>query len=82
MFSGSPCWTLASSSPLGFSCLLSLEEVNDTQLVCQTGSSNQTGEVAVRVLFGKAERKVPGVLFRYLDDPVITDAAPAESFYA
>ncbi|XP_075882893.1 plexin-B3 isoform X3 [Nelusetta ayraudi] len=59
-----------------------LEEVNDTQLVCQTGSSNQTGEVTVRVLFGKAERKVPGVLFRYLDDPVITDAAPSESFYA
>ncbi|KAM9351259.1 plexin-B3 [Symphorus nematophorus] len=59
-----------------------LEEVNDTQLVCQTGSTNQTGGVPVRVLFGKAERTVPSVMFRYLDDPVITDAMPAESFHA
>uniref|UniRef100_A0A8P4G3B7 Plexin B3 n=1 Tax=Dicentrarchus labrax TaxID=13489 RepID=A0A8P4G3B7_DICLA len=59
-----------------------VEEVNDTQLVCQTGSSNQTGGVPVRVLFGKAERTVPSVTFRYLDDPAITDATPAESFYA
>ncbi|XP_065817425.1 plexin-B3 [Labrus bergylta] len=59
-----------------------VEEVNDTQLVCQTGSINQTGGVPVRVFFGKAERTVPGVSFRYLDDPVITDVTPAESFYA
>ncbi|XP_041860181.1 plexin-B1 [Melanotaenia boesemani] len=57
-------------------------EVTDTRLVCQTGTSNQTGGVPVRVLFGKAERTVPNVNFRYLDDPVITDATPAESFYA
>uniref|UniRef100_A0A3Q3WDU9 Plexin-B1 n=1 Tax=Mola mola TaxID=94237 RepID=A0A3Q3WDU9_MOLML len=59
-----------------------VEEVNDSQLVCQTGSSNQTGEVTVRVRFGKAERTIPNVTFHYLDDPVITDATPAESFYA
>lgn len=59
-----------------------MEEVNDTQLVCQTGSSNQTGGVTVQVFFGKAERTIPNVTFRYLDDPVITDATPAESFYA
>ncbi|XP_028265419.1 plexin-B1 [Parambassis ranga] len=59
-----------------------VEEVNDTQLVCQTGSSNRTVGVPVRVLFGKAERTVPNVTFRYLDDPVITDATPAESFFA
>ncbi|XP_054475843.1 LOW QUALITY PROTEIN: plexin-B1 [Anoplopoma fimbria] len=58
-----------------------VEEVTDSQLVCQTGPSNQTGEVTLRVLFGKAERTVPSVTFRYLDDPVITDATPAESFY-
>ncbi|XP_037628566.1 plexin-B1 [Sebastes umbrosus] len=57
-------------------------EVKDSQLVCQTGPSNQTGAVKLRVLFGKAERTVPNVTFRYLDDPVITDATPAESFYA
>uniref|UniRef100_A0A4W6EKG8 Plexin-B1 n=1 Tax=Lates calcarifer TaxID=8187 RepID=A0A4W6EKG8_LATCA len=67
----------SSSAPL-----LRVEEVNDTQLVCQTGSSSRTGGVTVRVLFGKAERTVPNVTFRYLDDPVITDAVPAESFYA
>lgn len=61
---------------------ISLEEVNDTQVVCQTGSGNQTGGVIVRVLFGKAARTIPGVLFRYFDDPIITDARPAESFYA
>ncbi|XP_047441531.1 plexin-B1 [Mugil cephalus] len=59
-----------------------VEEVNGTHLVCQTGASNRTGEVPVRVLFGKAERTVPNLTFQYLDDPVITDAAPAESFYA
>uniref|UniRef100_A0A8C9XNC5 Plexin B3 n=1 Tax=Sander lucioperca TaxID=283035 RepID=A0A8C9XNC5_SANLU len=59
-----------------------VEEVTDTQLVCQTGPSNQTGGVTLRLLFGKAERTVPNVTFRYLDDPVITDATPAESFYA
>uniref|UniRef100_A0A672ZYP3 Plexin B3 n=1 Tax=Sphaeramia orbicularis TaxID=375764 RepID=A0A672ZYP3_9TELE len=58
-----------------------VEEVNDTQLVCQTGSSNHTGDVMIRVFFGKAERIVPDVAFRYLDDPVITDATPSESFY-
>lgn len=63
-------------------CLLSVEEVNDTQLVCQTGSSSQTGGVTVRVLFGKAERIVPNITFHYLDDPVITDAMPPESYYA
>ncbi|CAF89982.1 unnamed protein product, partial [Tetraodon nigroviridis] len=36
----------------------------------------------VRVLFGKAERAIGSVRFRYLDDPVITEASPAESFYA
>lgn len=68
--------------PFGSSCLLSLEEMNDTQLVCQTGSSNQTGKATVRVLFGKAERNLSGVQFHYLDDPVVTDATPAESYYA
>ncbi|XP_017260716.1 plexin-B3, partial [Kryptolebias marmoratus] len=59
-----------------------LNEVNDSQLVCETSSSNQTLSASVRVFFGKAERTVPNITFRYLDDPVITDATPAESFYA
>ncbi|XP_015824262.3 plexin-B3 [Nothobranchius furzeri] len=59
-----------------------LNEVKDSQLVCETSSSNRTSPVPVRVFFGKAERTVPNIPFRYLDDPVITDATPAESFYA
>ncbi|XP_061758753.1 plexin-B3 isoform X1 [Nerophis ophidion] len=59
-----------------------LEEVSDKQLVCQTPSRNQTGKVLVRVLFGKAERSSPNVTFRYVEDPVITNATPTESFYA
>ncbi|KAG7519548.1 hypothetical protein JOB18_011235 [Solea senegalensis] len=59
-----------------------VEEVTDSQLVCRTGSSPRVGGVSVRVLFGKAERSIPNVSFRYLDDPVITNAKPAESFYA
>ncbi|XP_054644366.1 plexin-B3 isoform X1 [Dunckerocampus dactyliophorus] len=59
-----------------------VEEVSDSQLVCQTLARNQTGKVPIRVLFSKAERSIPNVTFRYVDDPVITDASPAESFYA
>ncbi|XP_056278000.1 plexin-B1 [Pseudoliparis swirei] len=66
---------------LGLQPCFILEEVTDSQLVCQTGPSNQTADVSLRVFFGKAERTVPNVTFRYLDDPVITDATPAESFY-
>ncbi|XP_045069099.1 plexin-B3-like [Coregonus clupeaformis] len=58
-----------------------VEEVNGTHLVCRTSPSNQTAELTVRVLFGKAERRVPGQVFRYMEDPVITKAFPAESFY-
>ncbi|XP_045569861.1 plexin-B3 [Salmo salar] len=58
-----------------------VEEVNGTHLVCRTSPSNQTAELTVRVLFGKAERSVPGQVFHYMEDPVITEAFPAESFY-
>ncbi|XP_029574130.1 plexin-B3 isoform X2 [Salmo trutta] len=58
-----------------------VEEVNGTHLVCRTSPSNQTAELTVRVLFGKAERSVPGQVFHYMEDPVITAASPAESFY-
>ncbi|KAK5873239.1 hypothetical protein PBY51_018300 [Eleginops maclovinus] len=59
-----------------------MEQVSHSQLVCETGRSNRTGAVSLRLLFGQAERTVANVSFRYLDDPVITDASPAESFYA
>ncbi|XP_034004065.1 plexin-B3 [Trematomus bernacchii] len=59
-----------------------MEQVSHSQLVCETGRSNRTGPVSLRLLFGQAERTVANASFRYLDDPVITDASPAESFYA
>lgn len=58
-----------------------MEEVEDSQLVCQTAPSNSTSEVEVQVFFGKAVRN-HSVKFGYRDDPVITEASPSESFYA
>uniref|UniRef100_A0A6Q2XSY0 Sema domain-containing protein n=1 Tax=Esox lucius TaxID=8010 RepID=A0A6Q2XSY0_ESOLU len=52
--------------------------VSGTHLLCRTSPSNQTGEVSVSVLFGKAERIVPGKRFCYMEDPVITDAFPKQ----
>lgn len=56
-------------------------EVSDTRLICRTSHSNQTGKVLVKVVFGKAERILDRFLFSYMEDPVITDASPTESFY-
>uniref|UniRef100_A0A671KPH6 Plexin-B1-like n=1 Tax=Sinocyclocheilus anshuiensis TaxID=1608454 RepID=A0A671KPH6_9TELE len=58
-----------------------LNEVSDTRLICRTSHSNQTGRVPVKVVFGKAERLLDSVLYSYMEDPVITDATPMESFY-
>ncbi|XP_062855287.1 plexin-B3 [Trichomycterus rosablanca] len=58
-----------------------VEGVSDTQLVCRTSHSNETAKMPVRVQFGKAVRTVGNDFFHYLEDPVITDANPAESFY-
>uniref|UniRef100_A0A673GS66 Plexin-B3-like n=1 Tax=Sinocyclocheilus rhinocerous TaxID=307959 RepID=A0A673GS66_9TELE len=55
--------------------------LSDTWLICRTSHSNQTGRVPVKVVFGKAERILDSVLFSYMEDPVITDATPVESFY-
>ncbi|XP_016323790.1 plexin-B1-like [Sinocyclocheilus anshuiensis] len=58
-----------------------INEVSDTRLICRTSHSNQTGRVPVKVVFGKAERILDSVLFSYMEDAVITDATPTESFY-
>uniref|UniRef100_A0A8C2KNK1 Plexin-B1 n=1 Tax=Cyprinus carpio TaxID=7962 RepID=A0A8C2KNK1_CYPCA len=57
------------------------EQMSDTRLICRTSHSNQTGRMSVKVVFGKAERILDSVLFSYMEDPVITDATPTESFY-
>ncbi|XP_033825079.1 plexin-B3 [Periophthalmus magnuspinnatus] len=59
-----------------------VEEVTDSQLVCQTGTSNRTGGASVSVFFGKAERMVPNGAFKYMDDPVVTRVEPGESYQA
>uniref|UniRef100_A0AAY5F354 Plexin-B1 n=1 Tax=Electrophorus electricus TaxID=8005 RepID=A0AAY5F354_ELEEL len=59
-----------------------VNQVSDTQLVCRTSHSNQTAALPVSVLFGQKAKKIVGnVVFHYLEDPVITDATPVESFY-
>ena len=68
--------------PPSMTCgVLRVEQVNDTRLVCRTGPSKGSADVPVRVVIGRSERTVPDALYRYLDDPVITDASPSESFY-
>uniref|UniRef100_A0A8C1D686 Plexin-B1 n=1 Tax=Cyprinus carpio carpio TaxID=630221 RepID=A0A8C1D686_CYPCA len=57
------------------------QSMSDTRLICRTSHSNQTGRMSVKVVFGKAERFLDSVLFSYMEDPVITDATPTESFY-
>uniref|UniRef100_A0A8C1NV03 Plexin-B1 n=1 Tax=Cyprinus carpio TaxID=7962 RepID=A0A8C1NV03_CYPCA len=72
----------ASCICLSFLFLFSISnEVSDTRLICRTSHSNQTGRMSVKVVFGKAERFLDSVLFSYMEDPVITDATPTESFY-
>ncbi|XP_051525586.1 plexin-B1-like [Myxocyprinus asiaticus] len=58
-----------------------IDGVSDTRLICRTSYSNQTGNVPVKVLFGRAERIVGTVLFSYMEDPIIIDVTPTESFY-
>lgn len=58
-----------------------IKEVSDTRMICHTSHANQTGKVLLRVVFGKAERILSNVLFSYMEDPLITDADPTESFY-
>uniref|UniRef100_A0A8C5ABY0 Plexin B3 n=1 Tax=Gadus morhua TaxID=8049 RepID=A0A8C5ABY0_GADMO len=58
-----------------------VEQVSDSRLVCRTGPSEGSADVPVRIVIGRSERTVADALYRYLDDPVITDASPSESFY-
>lgn len=63
-------------------CPLSIQEVLDSQLLCQTTYSPHPQDVSVQILFGKTVRSIPNLSFRYMEDPIITDATPSESFYA
>ncbi|MBN3325816.1 PLXB1 protein, partial [Atractosteus spatula] len=55
-------------------------EVLDDRIECHTGHSNFTGELIVAVRYGSNERQLEGTLYRYTENPNITQAAPARSF--
>ncbi|CAL9702799.1 unnamed protein product [Knipowitschia caucasica] len=67
---------------LGLKPCFIVDEVTDSQLVCQSEPSNRTGGVSVSVFFGSAQRNVPNGAFKYMDDPRITDVQPGESYQA
>ncbi|KAI5612368.1 plexin-B1 isoform X2, partial [Silurus asotus] len=65
----------------GVPCILiSSPEMDDEQLACVTSGSNRTGNHAVTVWFGRAERHLQGPFYHYTPDPNITSAAPSKSF--
>lgn len=56
-------------------------DIQGEHIVCRTNQSLQVGEFPVSVFYGKAERRLDGVLYQYTEDPSITSAAPSTSFY-
>ncbi|XP_026776837.2 plexin-B1 [Pangasianodon hypophthalmus] len=65
----------------GVPCMLtSSPELDDEQIACVTGGSNRTGDHAVTVWFGRAERHLLDTFYHYTPDPNITGAAPSKSF--
>lgn len=61
-------------------CSLSSSELQDDWLQCQTGPSNVTAELTVRLRYGQNERRLQGTLYYYTEDPNITQAGPPKSF--
>lgn len=60
--------------------ICSSPEPDDEQITCVTSGSNRTGDHAVTVWFGRAERHLQDTFYRYTPDPNITRAAPSKSF--
>lgn len=60
--------------------LCSSSEQHDDHVECVTGGNNRTGDSAVTVRFGKAQRRLQEVNYRYTPDPNVTNAVPAKSF--
>uniref|UniRef100_A0A8C5H9E6 Plexin-B1 n=1 Tax=Gouania willdenowi TaxID=441366 RepID=A0A8C5H9E6_GOUWI len=54
--------------------------IQEDQIRCLTRRSNRTGEHAITVRFGGAERHLQGVVYHYTPNPNITKAAPSKSF--
>ncbi|XP_073669055.1 plexin-B1 isoform X3 [Paramisgurnus dabryanus] len=63
----------------GVPCHIYSEQHND-RVECVTGGNNRTGESAVTVRFGKAQRHLSKVYYHYTPDPNVTNAVPSKSF--
>lgn len=54
--------------------------IHEDEIRCLTRGSNRTGEHAIIVRFGGAERHLQGMAYHYTPNPNITLAAPSKSF--
>ncbi|XP_041130451.1 plexin-B1-like [Polyodon spathula] len=61
-------------------CVIS-SELQEDWLQCQTGPSNVTAELTVRLRYGQNERQLQSTLYYYTEDPIITQAGPPKSFF-
>ncbi|XP_059397388.1 plexin-B1-like isoform X5 [Carassius carassius] len=64
----------------GVPCYISPKQYNSERVECVTGGRNRTGESGVTLRFGRAERHLQDVLYKYTPDPNVTHAAPSRSF--
>ncbi|KAK3547358.1 hypothetical protein QTP86_018944 [Hemibagrus guttatus] len=65
----------------GVPCILtSSPQLDDEQIACVTSGSNRTGNHAVTVWFGRADRHLQDTFYHYTPDPNITNATPSKSF--
>ncbi|XP_067093381.1 plexin-B1 [Osmerus mordax] len=58
----------------------SISSVQESSVVCVTGSSNRTSEHRVTLHYSNSHRHLHDMPYRYTPDPNITNAAPAKSF--
>ncbi|KAK7884780.1 hypothetical protein WMY93_027903 [Mugilogobius chulae] len=64
----------------GVPCLVL--KILDDEIQCVTRGSNRTGEHAITVRFGTAERHLQNLVYHYTPNPNITSAAPSRSFFS
>ncbi|XP_029012283.1 plexin-B1-like isoform X1 [Betta splendens] len=62
----------------GVPCLVL--NIQESHIRCLTRGSNRTGEHAITLRFGGAERHLQGLVYHYTHNPNITMAAPSKSF--
>uniref|UniRef100_A0A667XCA5 Plexin-B1 n=1 Tax=Myripristis murdjan TaxID=586833 RepID=A0A667XCA5_9TELE len=63
----------------GVPCNIVLD-VQESSVVCVTGSSNKTGDHRVTLHYGSSQRHLHSATYRYTSNPNVTHASPAKSF--